>query len=71
MNVELSMKEIGDRLRALRGVRTRTGTAKEMNISYSALCKYESGIKRPNDSTKVTIANFFGKTVQEIFFDPQ
>ena len=71
MNELISMKEVGERIRALRGVRTRTGAAKQMGLSYSALCKYETGAKRPNDETKVRIANFYGKTVQEIFFDQQ
>jgi len=70
MNKVIAPAEIGNRLRALRGIRTRTGTAHEMEISYSALSKYEDGIKVPNDTTKVKIANYYGVTVQSIFFAP-
>ena len=71
MNENVSNHEIGIRLRELRGVRTRTGVAKQIGISYSALCQYEYGIKLPNDATKVKIANYYGKSVQDIFFNPK
>ena len=63
--------EIGERLRELRGIRPRTKVAEQMGISYSALCKYEYGEKRPGDETKRKIARYYGKTVQEIFFDSE
>jgi len=71
MNTVVDPKEVGRRLRKLRGIRKRTGTAQEIGISYSALSKYEDGLKQPNDQSKALIANYFGKTVQEIFFDPK
>ena len=71
MNKLNDLKEIGRRLRELRGIRTRTGTAKEIGISYSALSKYEDGLKLPSDRTKAMIANYYGVTVQSIFFDPR
>lgn len=67
-NRYIGPEEIGRRLRELRGIRVRTGAAREMGISYSALSKYETGTKTPNDETKVKIANYYQKTVQEIFF---
>lgn len=71
MNTVVSAEEIGRRLRLLRGIRLRTGVAGEMHISYSALSKYEDGLKIPNDKTKVLIANYYGVPVQTIFFDPE
>lgn len=71
MNTTVNAIEIGRRLRKLRGVRTRTGAAKEIGISYSALSKYEDGRKVPNDGTKVKIANYYSVPVQKIFFDPE
>lgn len=68
MNKLVDPVEIGKRLRELRGVRTRHGAADEIGISYSALAKYECGSKVPNDATKVKIANYYGTTVQKIFF---
>ena len=70
MNKVLDPVEIGERLRKLRGIRTRQGAADEIGISYSALAKYEKGYKVPNDRTKVLIANYYGVTVQKIFFAP-
>ena len=70
-NTNVSASEIGRRLRILRGVRTRTGVAREVGISYSALSKYEDGWKIPNDKTKALIANYYGVSVQSIFFAPE
>jgi len=65
---EMSIK-IGKRLVLLRGVRTRTGVARELGISYGSLCNYENGLRIPPDDVKIRIAGYYGKTVQEIFFD--
>ena len=59
----------GCRIRELRGIRPRTKVAKEIGISYSELCKIEHGERAASDKTKIRIAEYFGKTVQEIFFD--
>ena len=71
MNAKIDPKTIGERLRKLRGIRVRKGVASEMGITYSALSKYEDGLKIPNDSTKVVIANYYGVSVQQIFFEPE
>lgn len=60
--------EIGNRLRELRGIRPRTKVAALMGISYSALCKFETGDRIPNDDMKQRIADFYGKSVQQLFF---
>ena len=60
--------KIGERLKTLRGVRTRTGVARELGISYSALCNYENGIRIPPDDVKILIANYYGVSVQELFY---
>ncbi len=59
---------IGKRLIELRGVRTRTGVAKELGIGYSSLCNYENGERIPPDDVKVKIAEYYGVTVQELFY---
>lgn len=61
---------IGKKLVELRGERTRTGVARKLGIGYSSLCNYENGARIPPDEIKVRIAEYYGKTVQEIFFDP-
>lgn len=68
MNREVDAHEVGRRLRELRGCRTMTGVARELGISYSALTQYEYGRKMPSDRNKVLLANYYGKSVQELFY---
>lgn len=61
---------IADNLRELRrrkGV-TQTEVAKAIGIPATTYNAYETGQNIPRDDTKVAIANYFGKTVQYIFF---
>lgn len=67
----INAKEIGARLLALRGDITREFLAKEIGISVSAITMYENGERIPRDDIKVKLANFYGRTVQEIFFDKE
>lgn len=63
-----NMANVGKALRDLRGIRTRRGVARELDISYSALCNYENGIRIPPDAVKVRIARYYGVSVQDIFY---
>lgn len=59
---------------ALRGLRlktqkTRTRVAADLGFSYNALMSYESGTRTPSDERKKKIAGYYGKSVQEIFYD--
>lgn len=56
-------------LSELRGSMTQVELAKALHISCSALIKYERGERTPRDNIKKRIAAYFGKTVQEIFYD--
>lgn len=62
-------KEIGSRLTALRGSRSQNEVAEAIGISGSALSMYECGERIPRDSIKIKLAQYYGKTVQSIFFD--
>ena len=53
--VEMDAKAIGERLMELRGERTQAETAKELNISVSALSMYERGERIPRDNIKIRI----------------
>lgn len=64
----IDAKEIGARLLALRGNIPREILAKEIEISVSAIAMYENGERIPRDDIKVKLANFYNRTVQEIFF---
>lgn len=67
----LDSKEIGKRLYELRGNIPREDMAEAIGVSVSAISMYENGERIPRDAIKVKIAEFFNKTVQEIFFDPK
>lgn len=64
----MKKKEIGERLRNLRGSRKQEEVALAVDISVSALTKYERGDRIPGDEVKLRLAQYYGKTVQEIFF---
>lgn len=68
MEKRLDPKVMGERLRKIRDIRPKTKVAKAMNISYSALCKYESGIRVPSGPIKKRIAAYYGVDVKELFF---
>ena len=59
---------IAERLVAARGDRTRQEVAKAVEISLSALSMYETGQRVPRDEIKMALANYYGKTVQELFY---
>ncbi len=60
---------IAKRLIELRGENSREWLAEKLGLSVSAIKMYESGSRIPKDDIKIKIANLFGKSVQEIFFD--
>lgn len=61
-------KEIGERLRKLRGEIDRSIVAQKCEISVSALSMYENGLRVPRDGIKIRLAKFYGKTVESIFY---
>ena len=60
---------IAERLVKARGDRKREEVAKAVGVSISAIAMYENGDRIPRDETKVKLADYFGTTVQELFFD--
>lgn len=60
---------VGKRLRELRGNRRREEVALAIGVTSQAISNYETGTRTPPDQTKDKIAAYFGKSVQEIFFD--
>jgi len=65
----LDKEVIGKRLVELRGEKTQSVVAGKLGITTAALSNYEIGIRIPRDEVKKSIADYYGKTVQEIFFD--
>lgn len=66
--IQTDHKEVGSRLRKLRGTRDAKSVAKALGISTSALFMYERGERSPRDQVKMKIARYYGLPVQEIFF---
>jgi DNA-binding XRE family transcriptional regulator len=62
-------KIIGERLKALRGDRTQQAVATAVGVTKNAISAYEDGKRVPRDEIKIKLANFFGTTVTEIFFN--
>lgn len=60
-----------EQLKMLRGNNSQDEIAKQIGITKSSWAMYERGERVPRDEVKIKIANFFGKTVQEIFFGQQ
>lgn len=64
------MKSVAERIK---DARTEKGCsaeelAKACGITISAVQMYECGQRVPRDSIKVSMAEYFGKSVQELFF---
>lgn len=68
MEKTIDPKLIGKRLRELRGIRTKAGVARELGISYSAMCQYEYGLRVPRDDIKLKFARYYEVPVESIFF---
>lgn len=62
--------EIGKRLKQLRqeAGMTTMDLAQVMGTSPSAITNYETGIRIPRDEIKVKIAEYFGRSVEAIFY---
>lgn len=60
----------GEKLKELRTERgaTREELARALNISYRAVASYEQGVRVPRDPMKIKIAQYFGVSVEAIFF---
>ena len=63
-------EEIGKRLTEMREERgqTKRTVAKRIGIPYRTYCSYEYGERNPSDSAKVRIAEYFGVTVETLFY---
>ena len=65
----LDRKKIARRLREARAGRYESDVCEACGIVRSALCQYETGKRIPRDAIKVRLAQYYGKTVQELFYE--
>lgn len=59
---------VAERLKKARGDKKREEVASAIGVSLSAITMYENGERIPRDETKIKLAEFYNKTVQELFF---
>ncbi len=64
----MNKQSIGEKLRELRGERSREEVAVAARVTASAIWMYEAGQRIPSDEIKVRLANYFKTTVEDIFF---
>lgn len=64
----MDAEAIAKKLTDLRGNESRARVAKDLGISVSALAMYETGARIPRDEIKKKIAQYYGVSVEEIFF---
>ncbi|PGU99172.1 helix-turn-helix transcriptional regulator [Bacillus thuringiensis] len=67
----MNYERVAESLINLRNGRSREEVAKAVGISISTLQMYENGQRIPRDNIKIKLANFYGVTVQTIFFDSE
>lgn len=60
--------KIGKKLTKLRGNKSQDIVANAVGISRSALSMYEQGNRIPRDEIKLKLADYYRKSVQELFF---
>lgn len=58
----------GERLRQFRGDRSQETVADGVGVTKSAYAMYERDERTPRDEVKIRLANYFGTTVQTLFF---
>lgn len=59
---------VGEKLKTLRGAKTRQRVAKDLGISYSMYIKLERDERNASDEMKVRISKYYGKSIEHIFF---
>ena len=59
----------GEKLKKLRGKKTLEQMAKEVGVTASAWAMYEKNERTPRDEVKIKIAQYFKKSVQELFYE--
>lgn len=59
---------VAERLIKARGSKKREEVAAAIGVSLSAIAMYENGERVPRDETKIKLAEYYGTTVQKLFF---
>ncbi len=65
----MDRQKIAQTLRGLRGEKTREEVAINCGVTAQAISMYENAMRIPSDDVKIKIADFYKKSVQEIFYN--
>ena len=65
----MNAKEIGKKLKELRGNKSLQRVASDVGITVSALSNYEQGLRIPRDEVKIKLANYYASNIQKIFYN--
>ena len=60
-----------NKLIELRGARKQEEIAVAIGVSKEAIRAYENGSRNPKHEKMIKLANYYGVTVQELFFSEQ
>lgn len=69
MITTINAKAIGSYLRQLRGAKTQAEVANAIGVTTMAISQYESGERIPRDEIKIKLANYYDRTVEQLFFN--
>lgn len=67
-NAGIDRIAIGQRLRGLRGEKPIQKVAEDLGVSVSAISMWENGERLPKDDMKITLASYYGTSVQALFY---
>ena len=68
MSTQINPKAIGLYLKQLRGDKTQQEVANSIGVTTMAISQYESGERVPRDEIKIRLANYYDRTVEQLFF---
>lgn len=64
----MNKEEIGKRLKEMRGTISQAEVAQAIGVTPMAISLYESGERIPRDEVKIRLAQYYGCTVDSLFF---
>ena len=67
----MDAQALGRKLTALRGGQSREAVALCIGVTPYALAQYEEGLRIPRDEVKLRISQYYGLSLEKLFFDPE
>lgn len=61
-------EKVGERLKRLRGHKSRAVVASDLGVTPHAIWLWEHGLRTPRDSMKAKLASYYRRSVSGIFY---